>query len=94
MSNSITLSQSAYKELLSRINHLEKMVASLMKKFEQEPPYGTDAWWDWSIKKSEEDIKKGDYYELRDKKELDSFFKNIEHDRPNEQFRHKVRSQG
>ncbi|OGK10470.1 hypothetical protein A2767_01375 [Candidatus Roizmanbacteria bacterium RIFCSPHIGHO2_01_FULL_35_10] len=91
MNNTVTLSQSAYKELLVRISKLEKMLGTLLEKFEQEPPYGSDKWWDWSIKKGKEDIKKGDFYELRNKKEVADFFKNIKNDRSNQRYHHQVR---
>ena len=77
MNNAITLSQSAYKEILARMNKLEKMIANLMDKFEQEPPYGTEAWWKWSIKKGKEDIKKGRVIEITTKKQRDAFFKSL-----------------
>lgn len=77
MANSITLSQPAYKELLNRLSKLEKMVASLLKKFEEEPPYGTEAWWDWAIKKGKEDIKKGQYTALKTHKDIDKFFNSL-----------------
>ena len=94
MSNTVTLSQSAYKNLLARMNKLEKMIATLLERFEQEPLYGSEAWWDWSNKKGKQDIEKGDYYELRNKKDIDNFFKNIESGQTNEQFHHKIRGQG
>lgn len=77
MSNSITLSQSAYKDLVSRVNRLEKMVSALLSRFEQEPPYGSDAWWNWSIKKGKEDIKKGRYTDVTTDKQRDAFFKSL-----------------
>jgi len=77
MSNTVTLSQSAYKELLARMNRLEKMIATLLERFEQEPPYGSDAWWDWSIKKGKEAIKKGEYVEITTQKQLDDVFKTL-----------------
>jgi len=47
-----------------------------------------------SNKKGKQDIEKGDYYELRNKKDIDNFFKNIESGQTNEQFHHKIRGQG
>jgi hypothetical protein len=32
-----------------------------LEKLEKEPPYGSNEWWEYSIKKGEEDIKKGNY---------------------------------
>lgn len=59
------------------MNRLEKMVASILEKFEQEPPYGSDAWWKWSIKKGKEAIKKGEYVEVTTDKQRDDFFKSL-----------------
>ncbi|MEM3362585.1 MAG: hypothetical protein QXG16_04715 [Candidatus Anstonellaceae archaeon] len=61
MANTITLTQSAYKELINRLNRLEKMVITLLEKFEKEPVYGSEEWWQYSIKKGEEDIKKRNF---------------------------------
>jgi hypothetical protein len=61
MANTVTLTQPAYKELLDRLTRLEKIVVSLLEKFEKEPTYGSNEWWKYSIKKGEEDIKKGNY---------------------------------
>jgi len=77
MGNVVTLSESAYKQLLTRITHLEKMVISLVEKFETEPEEGTKAWWEWADKKGREAIKKGEYTTLRTQKDLDNFFKNL-----------------
>lgn len=61
MANTVTLTQPAYRELLDRLTKLEKMVVTLLEKFEKEPAYGSDDWWEYSMKKGEEDIKKGNY---------------------------------
>ena len=73
MSQVIQLSKSQFESLLERINRLEKMVASLMYK-KKEPPYGSDEWWEWSDKEALKDIKKGDYFELKDKEAIMDFF--------------------
>jgi len=77
MANTVTLTQSTYKELLNRLSRLEKMVISLLEKFDQEPPSGTDAWWEWAIKKGKEDIKKGQYVEITTKKQRDAVLKSL-----------------
>lgn len=78
MANTITLTQTAYKELLNRLSKLEKMMATLLEKLkEEEPPYGTEAWWEWSIKKGKEDIKKGRYTTLKTHKDIDRFFESL-----------------
>ncbi|GIW64692.1 MAG: hypothetical protein KatS3mg092_0625 [Patescibacteria group bacterium] len=75
MANTITLTQSSYKELLNRLSRLEKMVATLLEKFEKEPTYGSDEWWYYSIKKGEEDIKKGNYKVFDSSKDLKKYLK-------------------
>lgn len=77
MSNTITLSQSAYKELLTRMNRLEKMVSSLLERFEQEPTYGSEAWWMWSDKKALEDIKKGSYRTFESVKDMKKYLQSL-----------------
>ncbi|MDH7476225.1 MAG: hypothetical protein QHH09_02000 [Microgenomates group bacterium] len=70
MSNTITLSQSAYKQLLERLINVEKKLSDLLEKIEREPVYGTDEWWDWSDKKAVADIKKGNYLVFDSPKKL------------------------
>lgn len=77
MADTITISQSAYKELLARVTRVEKMVAEILEKFESEPPYGSDKWWNWSIKKGEEDLKKGNYEVFESAKELVKHLKSL-----------------
>ncbi|MBU4016875.1 hypothetical protein KJ980_02960 [Patescibacteria group bacterium] len=90
MEQVIQLSQSQFETLLQRLSRLEKMVAKLLVK-EEEPMEGTDEWWEWSDKKALEEIKKGEYYELKDKKELDDFFNNIIKEKSNKKYDHKIR---
>jgi len=53
------------------------MFATLLDKFEQEPPYGSEAWWEWSIKKGKEAIKKGEFVEVTTDKQREDFFKSL-----------------
>ena len=69
MSQTIQISQTKYEELLTRMARLESMVAKLLEKGDK-PAEGTDAWWELSDKKALEDIKKGRYTVVHDKKEL------------------------
>ncbi len=54
---------------------------SLMDIFEKEPQEGTQAWWERSDKQAHEDIKKGDYYTLKNKKDIGDFFRHINDDK-------------
>ncbi len=91
MAQTITLTQSAYKEILNRLSRLERLVVKVLKSNYVEPAYGSSEWWEWSNKKAMDDIKRGDYYELRDEKELKDFFDNIDKVRSNKKYDHKVR---
>jgi len=75
MANTVVLSQSAYKEILARLSRLEKIVSSLLEKLEKEPPYGSDEWWKYSIKKGEEDIKKGNFQVFDSTKSLANYLR-------------------
>jgi len=73
MSNTVALSQSDYKELVTRLSRLEKTVSTLADRFEKEPPEGSDAWWDWSDKKALDEMKKGQYVEFNSAKDMVNF---------------------
>lgn len=75
MSNTITVPTSFIDTVLKKLDHLEKTVARLASALEEkEPPYGSDAWWEWSNKKGLQEIREGKGLVLRDKKEIDAFF--------------------
>ena len=74
MANAVAVNAKQVNIIISRLDKVAKDIAELKEKlFEQEPPYGSDAWWEWSIKKGEEDIKAGRYTTIRNKKELRNF---------------------
>ena len=77
MSNTITLSQSAYRDLSTRINRVESMISLLIKKLEGEPIYGSEAWCIWSDKKALEDIKKGSYKAFASVKEMRKYLETL-----------------
>ncbi len=71
MTQTISVDINTIKLILQRLDDLAQDVAEIKKKVsEKEPPYGSQAWWDWSDKKAKEDIKKGRYTMVRDKNEL------------------------
>lgn len=56
----ITVPTKTFEKILSRLDQLTQEVEIIKSKlFEKEPPYGSDAWWEWSDKKAMEDIKAG-----------------------------------
>ena len=73
MNNTIIISQSAYKELVTRLSRLEKMVLALVKKLEAEPQEGSDDWWEQSDKRALEEIKKGQFVEFDSAKDMVNF---------------------
>lgn len=61
----ITVPSKTIEEIFTRLDNLSKEVRALRSKmFKGEPPYGSDEWWERSIRKGMEDIKKGDYIEF------------------------------
>lgn len=81
MTNGVALSKTQYEMISARLTRLEEMVKFLVERLkeisETEPPYGSDAWWKWGIKKGEKAIKRGKYIEISTKKQLDDFFKSL-----------------
>jgi hypothetical protein len=73
MANTVTLTQTAYNDMLSRISKLEKTLSILLKKQKKEPVEGSDTWWDKSIKEGKEDIKNGNYMIFDSAKSLTSY---------------------
>lgn len=95
MSNTVTLSQSAYNKLLNRLSLVENLLKHLISKLDIEPPEGSDDWWDWAHKKGLEDMKKGEYYELKSKNDIDDFFNHIDDDTyVFDKFHHKGKKTG
>lgn len=92
MADVVTVRSDTLSQILVRLKALQKDVRSIGKKVEDlEPVYGSDAWWQWSDKGAVESIERGDYYELKNKKELDSFLDNIKLNRSNEKYHRNVR---
>lgn len=77
MANTVILSESAYKKLVSRLSHLERVVMELVEKLGQEPLEGTEAWWERTHRKGMDAKKKGEYTRIRTQTELKNFFKNL-----------------
>lgn len=78
MNQAIAVSPKTIQEILIRLDSLTKEVRAIKSKiFGQEPPYGSDEWWEWSDKKALQEIKEGKGTTIHNKKELDAFFKNL-----------------
>lgn len=70
MAQTITLTQSAYKDLIERLSRIEKSLSRLMASQKKEPPYGTNAWWEWSDKQAMNEMKKENTIAVHSKKEM------------------------
>lgn len=55
----VTVPAETFEKILSRLDHLSRVVEVINEKLEGAPPYGSDEWWEWSDKKAKEDIKAG-----------------------------------
>lgn len=65
-------------QVLTILNQIQKDLADVKRKIEDlEPVYGSDAWWKWSDAKALEEIKEGKGTVIKNKKELDKFFKSL-----------------
>ncbi len=60
MSQTITIPAKTIEQILTRLDALSREVKAIKTRlFEEEPTYGSDAWWEWSNKKAIEEIKAG-----------------------------------
>jgi len=92
MNQTITIDAKTMQKIIKRLDQLSRDMRQIKQKLlSGEPEEGSDEWWELSDKEAMEDIQKGDYYELKDKKELNDFFKNIRSGASNEKYHHKVR---
>ena len=79
MNQTTTVSQKTIEEILTRLDRLTREIKAIKTKlFEEEPPYGSDEWWEWSDEKAIEDYRKGRYTVIRSKKELNEFFGSLD----------------
>lgn len=78
MNQTITVSPKTIEAILDQLDTLTKEVKMIKAKlFQEEPSYGSDAWWEWSDKQAIEEIKAGKGIKINNKKELAGFFKNL-----------------
>lgn len=65
-------------QILTILSQIQKDLADIKRRVEDlEPVYGSRAWWLWSDAQALKDIKEGKGTVIRDKKELDKFFKSL-----------------
>ncbi len=79
MSDTISFPVTKLDKILKVLTELKTDVARLSEKVEDlEPIYGSDAWWEWSEKKADEDIKAGRVSAvLHNKEELQYFLDSL-----------------
>ena len=78
MSQTITVTPKTIDAIVEQLAKLTIEVKAIKARlFEEEPTYGSDAWWEWSDKKALDEIKAGKGIKIHSKKELDVFFKRI-----------------
>lgn len=78
MAQTITVSEKAFEEVISRLDKLTREVQAIkIRLFDKEPLYGSKEWWEWSDRKALESIRKGKGITIHNKKELDAFFKSL-----------------
>lgn len=71
MNNVITVDAKTIGTILSRLDKLARDMEVIKERLlQEEPEYGSDAWWEWSDKKALEDIRAGKYTEISTVKEL------------------------
>lgn len=55
----VTISEKKLDMILSTLEALKRDVKIVKEKLRDAPPYGSDEWWEWSMKKSMEDYTQG-----------------------------------
>jgi len=59
------------------MSRLEKLVEKVLEKMEKEPPCGTSAWWDYSEKRADAEIKMGKYKTFENGEEYLKYLKTL-----------------
>ncbi len=78
MNQAITVTPKTIEQILTRLDTLTKEVKTMKARlFGEEPPYGSDAWWEWSDKEAQKEIKAGRYTTVHSKKELQTFLDSL-----------------
>lgn len=77
MTQVVAIDTITVKNILFTLRELKEQLARLNERLESEPPYGSDAWWQWSDRKAKEDIKAGRYTKIHNKKDLHLFLDSL-----------------
>ncbi len=55
------LTQSAYEEIIGRLERMERLVKELVENLKASSAYGSERWWEESDKRSLKEIKRGEF---------------------------------
>lgn len=77
MANTIAVSSSVLADILSTLKDLKREVLVVKEKLEEAPAYGSKEWWQWSIKKSEEDFEAGRYVSFDTPEKLQKYLDSL-----------------
>lgn len=77
MTQVVSVDTKIIRTILSTLDDLKREVSRLSEKLEEAPPYGSSEWWEWSNKRALKSIREGKGTVIRNKNELDKFFKNL-----------------
>ena len=73
----LTVSEDTFNQIVNELKAVKKELVKVKELLSHAPPYGSDEWWEWSIKKSEEDYRNGNYVTLKSKKELQDYLDSL-----------------
>lgn len=73
MASTVTITRSEFNRLTERLNRLEQSLNVFVEWLGNEPPIGTDQWWEWSDRKALLDVRKGNYSSFDSAEEMVSY---------------------
>ena len=81
MAKAVTIDTNTAKKLIKELEQFEEIKKQILMLIpESLIPYGSKLWWEWSDQKGLDEVEKGEYYKLRDQKDLKDFFDHIDDD--------------
>lgn len=61
------------EEILSTLKEVKRELKEVKETLDREPPYGSDAWWNWSDRRAMEDFAAGRYKTFRTNREFKAY---------------------
>lgn len=77
MEQTIAVNRNTITEILNILKAMKEELSLVRERLEVAPPYGSDEWWQWSIKKSEEDFKAGRYVSFDTPEKLQKYLDSL-----------------